>query len=100
MRIVPAAIPVCSETSRMASSSCTTASLGADSNMRSGGLRPGVRSRAPERPTSGAQAGSVPLVRAVVVALAVVAAGAYVAFRRGLLAAIPDEIRVLRRADD
>jgi hypothetical protein len=39
-------------------------------------------------------------VRAVAAAIAVVAAGAYVAFRKGLLAAIPDEIRVLRRADD
>ncbi len=39
-------------------------------------------------------------MRSVAAAIAAAAVCAYVAFRRGLFAAIPDEIRVLRRADD
>src|SRR5918912_630838 len=95
MRMVPAARPVRSATSLMASSS-GTAIEGVDSTRSAS-----APSRQPyaRRACGGHGPGSVRLVRAAAAAIAALVAGAYVAIRR-LLPDIPVWVRVLRQADD
>src|SRR5690349_2077834 len=95
MRIVPAAMPVRSATSLIASSSATgfetvdsTQSASAPSRQPYG-----------RRACAGHGPGSVGVVRAAATAIAALVAAAYVAIRR-LLPDIPDWVRVLRQADD
>jgi hypothetical protein len=67
-----------------------------------GPRRPACPPRAtpPSRVGTHVPGGYVPLVPAVAAAIAAVAAGVYVAFRRVVRSGVPDWVRVLRRADD